>query len=133
MAITQDRRNIYSDLDISFTRNPLTRDVARVTDERAIAQSLRNLVFTNFNERRFHPEIGSNIRALLFENFSPITTSNIRQAIQEIANNYEPRVIIDDIVIVERPEQNSYGVKIVYRINNIERVQTLDLVLERLR
>ena len=34
---------------------------------------MRNLIFTNFGEKPFHPEIGSGVRDMLFENMTPIT------------------------------------------------------------
>ena len=64
---------VYKDLNLNFTRNPVTGDVATVTDVNAVKRSIRNLLLTNHYERPFHPEIGSDIPALLFENFGPIT------------------------------------------------------------
>ena len=57
----------YSDLNLNFTKNPATNDVARLTDVEAVRRSVRNLILTNEFERPFHPEIGSSIRGLLFE------------------------------------------------------------------
>ena len=59
---------IYSDLDLDFTRNPVTSDVVKLTDVEAVKRSVKNLIQTNHYERPFHPEIGSDVRALLFEN-----------------------------------------------------------------
>ena len=55
----------YSDLNLNFTKNPATNDVARLTDIEAVKRAVRNLVLTNQFERPFHPEIGSSIRDLL--------------------------------------------------------------------
>ena len=56
---------IYSDLDLDFTRNPVTSDVVKLTDVEAVKRSVKNLIQTNHYERPFHPEIGSDVRALL--------------------------------------------------------------------
>ena len=56
---------IYKDLNMSFTKNPATKDVARLTDVEAVKRSVRNLILTNRFERPFHPEIGSSVRDLL--------------------------------------------------------------------
>ena len=64
--------NNYKDLDLNFTRNPVTNDVTRIEDIDAVKRSVKNLVQTNFYERPFHPELGCGIRELLFENYTPI-------------------------------------------------------------
>jgi hypothetical protein len=64
---------IYKDLDLNFTRNPVTNDILRIEDVDAVKRSVRNLVQTNFYERPFHPELGCGIRGLLFENYTPIS------------------------------------------------------------
>ena len=43
----------YVDLDLDFTRNPATNDISFKKDENAIRRSVRNLVLTNFYERKF--------------------------------------------------------------------------------
>ena len=60
---------VYKDLNLNFTRNPVTGDVATVTDVNAVKRSIRNLLLTNHYDRPFHPEVGSGIPNLLFENF----------------------------------------------------------------
>ena len=61
---------VYKDLNLNFSANPVTGDVATVTDVIAIKRSVRNLLLTNHYDRPFHPEIGSNVPHLLFENLT---------------------------------------------------------------
>ena len=70
-------RNVrqYRDLDLFFSKKQGSDDVNKVTDIEAVKRSVRNLVLTNFYEKPFHPEIGSGVRDMLFENMSPITAS----------------------------------------------------------
>ena len=37
----------YSDLNLNFTKNPATNDVARLTDVEAVKRAVRNLILTN--------------------------------------------------------------------------------------
>ena len=62
---------IYKDLDLDFGRNVVTNDVNSLHDVEAVKRSVRNLINLNHFDKPFHPEIGSNIRALLFENMTP--------------------------------------------------------------
>ena len=72
MAVAISRStNIFKDISLSFARHPITGDIAKLSDVDAVKRSVRNLINTNFYERPFHPEIGSDIRATLFE---PVST-----------------------------------------------------------
>ena len=62
---------IYKDLNLSFQMNTATKDVLKLTDVEAVKRSVRNLINTNHYEKPFHPEIGSNLRAMLFELMTP--------------------------------------------------------------
>ena len=96
----------FRDLDLSFISHPIRKDVNVFVNEYAIINSVKNLILTNFYERPFRPEIGSNIRRLLFENFDVIVSTQIERAIQETIENYEPRVTISKILVKPDPDKN---------------------------
>src|SRR5271169_6771471 len=100
----------YTDLDLNFTEHPIKKDVNILTDDDAVIQSVENLIFTNHYDFPFHPELGSSITNLLFENMTPLTESNIQLAIQEVLTNFEPRVTIQSIVVSAQPDANAYNV-----------------------
>jgi len=130
---TYERGNIYKDFDISFAFNPITGDVGSKSDVNAINQSIKNLINTNFYERPFQPLIGCNVRDFLFELADPITIDNMRNAIAETINNYEPRVSINNIYIEDLSDQNSYHISIEYTIINVNATATYETILKRLR
>ena len=123
----------FSDLDLNFTAHPVTKDITRRFDENAVKASLKNLIFTQNYERPFHSEIGSPIRALLFEPASPLVIASMKKAIYDMVNNFEPRVRLIDVQVRYMPDSNDIGVTIVFSIINTEKPLTLDLVLERTR
>ena len=49
----------WSDLDLDFTAHPNTGQLSMKRDEQAIIRSVRYILLTNFYERPFHPEFGS--------------------------------------------------------------------------
>ena len=80
---------IFKDLNLDFQTNTATKDIQKITDVEAVKRSVRNLVNTNHYEKPFHPEIGSNLRAMLFENITPQMNHAISKQIELLINNYE--------------------------------------------
>ena len=110
---------IYKDLNLNFSANPVTGDVTTVTDVIAVKRSVRNLLLTNHYDRPFHPEIGSNVQALLFENFGPITGNQLSRTIEEMIANFEPRARVETVECYPIPERNTYDVRIYFYVENM--------------
>jgi hypothetical protein len=124
---------IYSDIDFTFTKKPVTADVALSFDSKAVIRSIRNLLSTRKYERPFDPDLGSNIDALLFENFSPLVASLIEREVIDTINNYEPRALVDSVRVSANPDSNQYDVTITFYIENATLPTTVTLLLERNR
>ena len=123
----------YSDLNLNFTRNPATGDVARLTDIEAVKRSVRNLILTNQFERPFHPEIGSSVRALLFENVTPLNAILLEDRIREVIINFEERAQITSVRVIDDADRNGYRVIINFQVlNSVENVSITEF-LQRLR
>lgn len=126
-------KKIYSDLDFTFTKKPVTNDIALSYDENAVIRSIRNLLSTNRYERLFNPDLGSNINALLFENITSFVASTLEREISNTLSNNEPRANITQIVVAANPDQNRYDVTITFFIENATLPTTVTLLLERNR
>ena len=124
---------IYKDLDLDFGRNTVTNDVNKLTDVEAVKRSVRNLINTNHFERPFHPEIGGNVRALLFENMTPLTALNLQRKIEEVLSNFEPRAKITQIIADPDMDRNGYRLEIRFYVIGIQNPITVETFLERLR
>ena len=121
-ASRQNEKNssrIYKDLNLNFSANPVTQDVTTVTDVISVKRSVRNLLLTNHYDRPFHPEIGSNIQALLFENFGPITANQLSRTIEEMIANFEPRARVESVECYPVSETNTYDVRIYFYVENL--------------
>jgi phage baseplate assembly protein W len=126
-------KKIYSDLDLTFNRTPVKNDVALSYDDQAIIRSVRNLLLTNFYERPFQPNLGSNINKLLFEPVNSLTSGNLKEDIRNVITNYEPRVGIDEIVVTPNEDENAYNITLQFYIGNNTSPTTINLILERSR
>lgn len=133
MATITRNKTLFSDLDISFSRNPISNDVEKLTNEDAIKQAVKLLILTQNYERPFHSEIGSPVNGLLFENSSPIFTNVVKRVIRQTITNFEPRVKIDDIGVIERYDNNSLDITIQFSIIGTTTTFNVDLNLERTR
>ena len=124
---------IYKDLDLDFGRNTVTNDVNKLTDVESVKRSIRNLINTNHFERPFHPEIGGNIRALLFELMTPLTALNLQRKVEEVLNNFEPRAKITQILADPDIDRNGYRLEIKFYVIGIQNPIVVETFLERLR
>ena len=79
---------VFKDLNLDFQQNTATKDIQKITDVESVKRSVRNLLSTNHYEKPFHPEIGSNLRAMLFELMTPQMNHVITKQIENLINNY---------------------------------------------
>ena len=124
---------IYKDLDLDFAFNTATKDIQTLTDVESVKRSVRNLINTNHYERPFHPEIGSNLRAMLFENMTPQMNALISRQIEQLIQNYEPRARLVQVKTLPLFDRNAYAVTINFQVINHPEPVVVETLLERLR
>lgn len=133
MAIERVSKS-FKDISGAFKANPLTNDLVVITNETAIARSVRNLVSTLRGERFFQNNLGCNVSRSLFESISDSTSSIIQSEIESTINNYEPRVSLNSVEVIPDEQNHSYSVKISYNIIGIEALpQQLTFALQPIR
>ena len=123
----------FSDLDMGFLPNPISRDISRKFDENAIKQSIKNIILTKNFERPFHSNIGSQISSLLFEPITPMTSAMIKKTVANTINSYEPRIDLLDVSVLLSPDNSGVYVTIVFRIINTSTPISVNMFLERTR
>ena len=129
-------RNVrqYRDLDLFFAKTQSSKDVRQVTDIQAVKRSVRNLVLLNHYEKPFHPEIGSGIRDMLFENMSNMTAIILARKIEDVIENFEPRVRLISVRADPNLDRNEYEVTIeFFVVNTPTELVDLTVFLEVLR
>ena len=122
----------YKDLAFSMFVNPMNGDIGKSTGATAVKRAIVGILKTNFNERMFQPEFGSNIRALLFEPMNPITEERMKTEIEEAVKRHEPRAQVIGINVTAQEEQNRYLVNILFNVSSEAEPQKLETYFERL-
>ena len=124
----------YVDLDLFFGRKGSNSDVQDLTNIKAVKRSVRNLILMNHYEKPFHPEIGSGVRELLFENMTPVTAIILAKKIEDVIINFEPRARLVGVRAEPILDRNTYEVTIeFYVVNQPTELVDLSVMLERLR
>ena len=131
-VITNTARD-FKDLDLNFNVHPVKKDITKHTGEMAVINSVKNLILTNHYERPFQPELGSNIRRMLFENLDTVTAASIEREITQTILNFEPRVRIEQINVTPRYDENAYSVQMTFSIINRTEPISINFLLERIR
>ena len=121
----------FKDLAISFNANPSTDDFGAVKNERAITQSVRNLILTIFGERPFQPSIGSRVKGLLFEPWDPFSKDAIKTEIRDCLKRLEPRIEVTDVRLRDNSDLNEIQVELEYKIIREQRIQEVTFLLEK--
>ena len=124
---------IFKDLNLDFQQNTATKDIQKITDAESVKRSVRNLINTNHYEKPFHPEIGSNLRAMLFELMTPQMNHVITKQIENLINNYEPRCRLVQVNSQPVIDRNGYRCSISFYVVNYPKPVEVETFLERLR
>ena len=133
MSILASRNKVFSDLDLDFDVHPNTKQLNTLTSDDAVIRSLKNLIFTRHYERPFHPEIGCKIKNSLFDLILPSTAITIQNSIEEVVDNFEPRIDLTTVKVVAQPDENAYHVTIKFFIVNESAARQVTFFLERIR
>ena len=133
MAI-QRKSRAFKDISFSFDPHPVTKDLPVIINERAIVRSVRNLVETIPTERFFDSNLGTNIREMLFENFSSSSVMIIEDMVRQTVRNYEPRVGDIGVEVDASLDENTISVRVLFSIIGLEApTQAFTFILEPTR
>ena len=125
---------LYKDISLYFTRNPVTSDVTTVTDIQDIKRAVRHIVLLNPGEKPFHPEIGTGVRAALFQNFTSPIKALLSSRIQEQLRKYESRIEVTNVSFNDNIDNNELSCKIEFNVRNApQQTEEVDIFLQRLR
>jgi phage baseplate assembly protein W len=132
-TVTIPTARTFRDLDLNFNIHPVKKDINTYKNEFAVINSIKNLVSTNHYERPFQPDLGGNVRRLLFENVDTIVAAQLEREITEVIGNFEPRAQVSKVTAVPAPDDNSYKIELEFFVINSPNPVTISFFLERIR
>jgi phage baseplate assembly protein W len=132
-TVTTDIVRDFKDLDLNFNIHPVRKDISKSIGPMAVVNSIKNLILTNHYEKPFQPDIGSNVRRLLFENLDNITATTIKDEIERTIVNYEPRATVKTINVTADYDKNGFKVYLEFFIVNQTAPIVINFLLERIR
>lgn len=127
------KTEFYSDFLTSFAKTPVGDQLAKVVNERSINQSLKNIILTDLGERLFQPNVGSNIRAMLFENSVESNLSTLEFYITNSIAINEPRVNLLEVNLQAGEDENELIINIIYNTINTPEPTLFTYIFKRVR
>lgn len=126
------RKRGHADLDLTLAVHPYRKDIMPLKDDRAIRNALKNLLLTDSFERPFQPNLGANLRGLLFEPMGILTELSITDQVKLILRS-ESRVEILKVNVKGNENKNRYDITIKFKIKENNQIDTFNVSLRRLR
>jgi|TARA_B110000977_G_scaffold73818_1_gene99879 phage baseplate assembly protein W len=133
--ITQRSKKItiYTDFKKNLEVSPVSDDLTIYKDEESVKESIRNLLLTNKGERLMQPNLGGNIRAMLFENITPGVMTMIEDQVRTTIDLYETRAELIDVLVTSNIDDNVVKIEVQFYIRNNQQPISVDVFLERTR
>lgn len=112
VGTTSNPKFTFTDLHLDMVYDIYNRDLVVDYDERAISNSIMNILTTVPGERFLIPEFGCDLLSLVFKPITDYTGKMIGQRIFNAIKRWEPRVQIEKILVVGKPDVHEYNISI---------------------
>ena len=122
----------YSDFTVNLDPHPHTNQVVRIVAEDAVLRSVRNLILGNRLEYIRQPNKGSRIQSMLFDLITDQTTNALQSEIKDTLLQ-EPRIRVDDVIVIPDSVNHLYDITIKFSLINRAEPLTLNFALNRIR
>ena len=109
---------------------PISVDLSKIDikdsrDYQAIENSISNMFLFVPGENILFPDFGNNLYKYIYEPMLDITAEKIRNEILSMFKKWEPRVVIQSIVIIPKEDENQYDIEIKYTVPSLSRNELL--------
>ena len=125
---------IYSDFTTEFAVNPLTQQLALVTNGQDVIDSIKRLIMLQPFEREYEDIGGGIVQKLLWEQADTATTTALQQDITNTINTFEPRAQLVEVTVTLSPKtQDYYVVNVAFFLQNNPDPISFNMILNRIR
>lgn len=111
---------IYKDLDLNFTRHPVTNDVSTFQNIESVKKSVSNLLKYKRGEKLFNPDFYTGVYDSMFEPMNILQIDKLKEAIKNLLNKYETRILVNDVSIKQNLDSNEINVYLYFTVINIQ-------------
>jgi len=130
--ITVSAAVVNSDIDCTFAKKP-SGDIYQKKDAQAVIQSVKNLLMTNHGSRPFRPLLGADLGSLLFELDTDLNKRDIKTLVESTISNYEPRAIVNQVIVNIKPDYNSVDVLVKFNVVDFDQEVSVNVNIARIR
>tara|TARA_R100000900_G_scaffold128713_4_gene104467 strand:- start:120 stop:608 length:489 start_codon:yes stop_codon:yes gene_type:complete len=119
-------KDLFLDLETSvyynkqLNKSSVLKDVQGLFDENAIRNSITNIFLTVPGEKILSPEFGLDLRRYLFEPISDFSAFAIKDDIKNRLPEMEPRITIQNVVVIPYAEENEYRITMQIDIPSLD-------------
>lgn len=111
---------IYKDLDLNFTKHPITNDVSTFQNIESVKKSVSNLLKYKRGEKLFNPDFYTGVYDSMFEPMNILQVDKLKEAIKNLLNKYETRILVNDVSIKQNLDSNEINVYLYFTVINIQ-------------
>lgn len=129
MAKIKVEQKDFTDISLAFVPNPKTGDITTLKNERAIQNSLKNIILTVPTELPFRSDFGSNVRDYLFEFIDDSTALLMEMEIERAVKYNEPRVQLMNLSVIPNSDANNFNMKLTYKIIGYDQIFEINDIL----
>lgn len=128
-TVVTSKSPVYVDLHLDLELNQnigvglktsQSTDIVTDTDIQAIRNSLKNIFTTKKGQMLLSPDFGTNLEQFLFEPVNDTYAKVIGNAILNGIENYEPRINVLSVNVIQDPENSLYKITLIYEFINIK-------------
>jgi phage baseplate assembly protein W len=132
-TITSKIGLLYSDFTDNFDKSPFSDDLAKVTNENSVKQSLKNIVRTILGERLYDNTIGQSGNYGLFGLNDGLTQTVVSQTLTDAIKQNEPRVNLLGITVDSTSIEYALSITIYFMVINNPNTLSTNIIIKRVR
>ena len=118
LKLDLDLNSHYPSTPVGVGKNPI--DFRLSYDENAILNSIKNIFNTKKGQKILNPTFGLDLEVFLFNNISKDNADIIGKTILEELPIHEPRITVDSVNVIARPDDNEYEISISIIIPSLD-------------